>query len=156
MDLFIIFSCFLRALKVVYLCFKEVRGWGRSFKTLRRFPNKWLISINMFIVSKSVEYLPYIGHPQYLTYLFIVNSIVRSLCFLENISPVKLPPKIFLWDVFTVIYFIYKDYNAIDIASIITLSLFSKPYWPPFLKSFIIRYTITHNGYQLWLNLRPL
>lgn len=109
MDLFIIFSCFLRALKVVYLYFKEVRGWARSFKTLRRFANKWLISINMFIVSKSVEYLPYIGHPQYLTYLFIVNLIVRSLCFLENISPVKLPPKIFLWDVFTVIYFIYKE-----------------------------------------------
>ena len=63
----------------------------------------------MFIASKSVKYLPYIGHPKYLTSLFIVISIVRSLYFLENLPPVKLPPKKSLLNVSTVIYFIYKE-----------------------------------------------
>ena len=47
----------------------------------------------MFIASKSVEYPPYIGPPQYFTSVFIIISIVRSPCFVENISSVKLPPK---------------------------------------------------------------
>ena len=67
----------------------------RSFKTLCSFAYKWLFFTNMFIVPKSVLYPPCKGPPCTLTSLFTVVSIIRSLCFVENSFPVRLPPKLF-------------------------------------------------------------
>ena len=49
----------------------------------------------MFIGFKSVLYPTCAGPPSTLTSLFTVISIIRSPCFVENLSPVRLPPKPF-------------------------------------------------------------
>ena len=66
-----------------------------SFKTLRIFANKCLFFTNMFIASKPVLYPSCIGPPRTLASLFTVVSIIRSQCFVEQNSPVRLPPKPF-------------------------------------------------------------
>ena len=91
---FIMFSCFLRVSTVVSSCFEEVR---RCF--LSKHYVFSLISVcfftNMFIASKPVLYPSCIGPPRTLASLFTVVSIIRSQCFVEQNSPVRLPPKPF-------------------------------------------------------------
>ena len=64
---------------------------------------------NMFIASKSLLYPPCIDPPRTLTFLFTDVSLIRSPCFVENLSPVRLRPNHFPKDISRLMCLIYDE-----------------------------------------------